>query len=111
MDRGSLDLLQGTLDVLVLRTLAWQPMHGYGVSRWIRDRTDGTIAIEDAPLYKALHRLEGAGFVSAEWGVSENNRRARYYRLTPNGREQLVEQTSRWDQIVHAINRILRPAD
>ena len=110
MDRGSLDLLQGTLDVLVLRTLAWQPMHGYGVSRWIRDRTDGTIAIEDAPLYKALHRLEGAGFVSAEWGVSENNRRARYYRLTPAGRQRLRTEESAWRRYAAAVFRVLEPA-
>jgi transcriptional regulator len=110
MDRGSLDLLQGTLDVLVLRTLAWQPMHGYGVSRWIRDRTDGTIAIEDAPLYKALHRLEGAGFVSAEWGVSENNRRARYYRLTPAGRQRLRTAEASWRRYAAAVFRVLEPA-
>ena len=79
MAREPLDLLQGTLDVLVLRTLTWESMHGYAISRWIRERTKGVIAIEDAPLYKALHRLEHAGYVTAEWGVSENNRRARYY--------------------------------
>ena len=84
-----MDLLQGTLDVLVLRTLAWGTMHGYAVSRWIHQRTDGVLEIEDAPLYKALHRLERAGFVAAEWGLSENNRRARFYSLTTSGRRQL----------------------
>lgn len=110
MDRGSMDLLHGTLDVLVLRTLAWQPMHGYAVSRWIRDRTEGTIAIEDAPLYKALHRLERAGCVTAEWGVSENNRRARYYRLTTAGRQRLRTEESAWRRYAAAVFRVLEPA-
>jgi len=110
MDRGGMDLLQGTLDVLVLRTLAWQPMHGYGVSRWIRERTEGTIEIEDAPLYKALHRLERAGCVQAEWGLSENNRRARYYRLTPAGRARLRAEESAWRRYAAAVFRVLEPA-
>src|SRR3954470_24077567 len=91
-----MDLLQGTLDVLVLRTLTWGPMHGYAVSRWIHQRTDGVLEIEDAPLYKSLHRLERAGCVSAEWGVSENNRRARYYTLTPAGQRQLKAEEGAW---------------
>jgi transcriptional regulator len=106
-----MELLQGTLDVLILRTLAWQqPMHGYAVSRWIRERTEGTIEIEDAPLYKALHRLERAGCVSAEWGVSENNRRARYYRLTPTGRRRLRDEESAWRRYAAAVFRVLEPA-
>jgi len=105
-----MDLLQGTLDVLVLRTLAWQPMHGYGVSRWIRERTEGTIEIEDAPLYKALHRLERAGCVQAEWGLSENNRRARYYRLTPAGRARPRAEESAWRRYAAAVFRVLEPA-
>jgi transcriptional regulator len=105
-----MDLMQGTLDVLVLRTLAWQPMHGYGVSRWIRERTEGTIEIEDAPLYKALHRLERAGFVTAEWGLSENNRRARYYRLTSAGRQRLRLAESAWRRYAAAVFRVLEPA-
>src|SRR6185436_8678101 len=87
--REAMDLLQGTLDVLVLRALTLAPMHGYAVSRWIRDRTKGELEIEEAPLYKSLHRLENAGWVEAEWGLSENNRRARFYRLTSSGRQQL----------------------
>lgn len=110
MAREGLDLLQGTLDVLVLRTLAWQPMHGYAVSRWIHERTDGTIEIEDAPLYKALHRLERAGYASAEWGVSDNNRRARYYRLTAAGRQRLKAEESAWRRYVAAVSRVLEPA-
>lgn len=108
--RDSIDLLQGTLDVLVLRTLAWQPMHGYAVSRWIRERTEGTIEIEDAPLYKALHRLEQAGCVSAEWGVSENNRRARYYKLTATGRSRLKAEEASWRRYAAAVFRVLEPA-
>jgi PadR family transcriptional regulator PadR len=106
----SLDLLQGTLDVLVLRTLGWGPMHGYAVSRWIRQRTDGVIEIEDAPLYKALHRLERAGHVEAEWGLSENNRRARYYKLTAAGRRQLKVQESAWRRYAEAVFKVLEPA-
>jgi transcriptional regulator len=110
MAAESLDLLQGTLDVLVLRTLAWGSMHGYAVSRWIRQRTDGVIEIEDAPLYKALHRLERAGHIAAEWGLSENNRRARYYKLTPNGRRQLKAQESSWRRYAEAVFKVLEPA-
>jgi PadR family transcriptional regulator PadR len=106
----SLDLLQGTLDVLVLRTLMWGEMHGYAVSRWIRQRTDGVIEIEDAPLYKALHRLERAGCVDASWGVSENNRRARFYKLTPTGRRKLHEQESVWRRYAEAVFKVLEPA-
>ena len=110
MAAESLDLLQGTLDVLVLRTLGWGPMHGYAVSRWIRQRTNGVIEIEDAPLYKALHRLERAGHVEAEWGLSENNRRARYYKLTAAGRRQLKVQESAWRRYAEAVFKVLEPA-
>src|SRR6185503_984734 len=110
MAAGPMDLLQGTLDVLVLRTLAWGPMHGYAVSRWIRQRTDGELEIEDAPLYKALHRLERSGCVSAEWGVSENNRRARYYALTTAGRRQLAAEESAWRRYAAAVFKVLEPA-
>lgn len=110
MNRESIDLLQGTLDVLILKTLAWQPMHGYAVTRWIRERTDGTVEIEDAPLYKALHRLERAGCVSAQWGLSENNRRARYYRLTAAGRQRLKAEESAWRRYAAAVFRVLEPA-
>lgn len=109
MSRDTVDLLQGTLDVLVLRTLAWKPMHGYAVTGWIRERTEGTIEIEDAPLYKALHRLEKAGSVSAEWGLSENNRRARYYRLTAAGRQRLKAEESAWRRYAAAVFRVLEP--
>jgi transcriptional regulator len=110
MARNPMDLLQGTLDVLILRTLAWGPMHGYAVSRAIRERTEGTLAIEDAPLYKALHRLEGAGCVEAAWGVSENNRRARYYTLTTGGRKQLRQEEAAWRRYAAAVFKVLEPA-
>jgi len=102
-----MDLLQGTLDVLVLRTLTWGAMHGYAVSRSIRERTEGVLEIEDAPLYKALHRLERAGFVSAEWGVSENNRRARYYTLTAAGRRELKTEEMAWRRYADAVFKVL----
>jgi transcriptional regulator len=105
-----MDLLQGTLDVLVLRTLASGSMHGYAVSRSIRQRTEGVIEIEDAPLYKALHRLESAGFVDAEWGLSENNRRARYYSLTAAGRRQLKSEETAWRRYADAVFKVLEPA-
>ena len=85
-------------------------MHGYAVSRWIRQRTDGVLEIEDAPLYKALHRLEKAGYVEAEWGLSENNRRARYYQLTPAGRRALKAEETAWRRYAEAVFKVLEPA-
>lgn len=110
MAREPLDLLQGTLDVLVLRTLTWGPMHGYAVSRWIRQRTEGVLEIEDAPLYKALHRLERDKLVSAAWGVSDNNRRARFYELTASGRKRLKVEESAWRRYAEAVFKVLEPA-
>lgn len=105
-----MELLKGTLDLLVLRTLAWSPMHGYGVTEWIRERTGGVLEVQDAALYQALRRLEARGQVEAEWGVSENNRRARYYRLTPAGRRQLRMETSAWRTYAAAVFNVLEPA-
>ena len=102
-----LDLLQGTLDVLILRTLAWEPMHGYGISRWIRERTGGVLGVEDAALYQALHRLERRKWVAAEWGLSENNRRARYYQLTTRGRQLMRTQVSEWERYVEAVGKVI----
>jgi PadR family transcriptional regulator PadR len=110
MARSPMDLMQGTLDVLILRTLTWGSMHGYAVTRWIRERTDGALDIEDAPLYKALHRLEAAGAIEAEWGLSENNRRARYYTLTARGRQQLRVEEQAWRRYAAAVFRVLEPA-
>jgi PadR family transcriptional regulator PadR len=107
---SSMDVLQGTLDVLVLRALVWGPMHGYGVSHFIRERTEGVLSIDYAPLYKALHRLARAGCVTADWGTSENGRRARYYRLTVRGRQRLKEEESAWRRYAGAVFRVLEPA-
>jgi len=107
---SDLDLLQGTLDLLILRTLAWQPMHGYGIAQWIRERTSDDLRIEDGALYTALHRLDKRGLIESEWGVSENNRKAKYYRITPNGRKQLRVQTERWARYARAISAVLQPA-
>jgi len=105
------ELLQGTLDLLILKTLALGPAHGHTIAHAIEHRSEDVLQVEHGSLYPALHRLEDRGWISSFWGTSENNRRARYYRLTPQGRAQLAEQTSRWDEIVRAINRILRPAE
>jgi len=104
------ELLQGTLDLLVLKTLALGPAHGHTIAHAIERRSDEVLQVEHGSLYPALHRLEDRGWIASFWGTSENNRRARYYRLTPAGRRQLVQQTSRWDAIVRAVNSILRPA-
>ena len=110
MSESELDLLRGTLDVLVLKTLSWGPRHGYAVARWIRETSDGTINVEDRALYVSLHRLEERGLVTSEWGVSENNRRAKYYELTPQGRTQLRAKAADWTTYATAVFRILRTA-
>jgi transcriptional regulator len=110
MARAPVDLLHGTLDVLVLKTLSWGPMHGYGIARWIEQQTRGVLSIEDAALYKALHRLEQGGAIGAEWGTSENNRRAKYYSLTPRGRQELRAELSTWRQYAAAVTGVLEIA-
>mgnify|MGYP000709325034 FL=1 len=105
---GELELLQGTLDVLVLRTLSWGPRHGYAVARWIKDSSDDALEVEDRALYVALHRLQGRGLVEGEWGVSENNRKAKYYRLTSEGRRALRQETARWTKYAEAVFRVLQ---
>ena len=107
MPREASDLLHGTLDVLVLKTLSWCPMHGYGIVEWIEQRGSGDLVIVDAALYKALHRLEDAGAIESEWGVSENNRKAKYYSLTARGRAQLRAETATWRRYANAVGRIL----
>jgi PadR family transcriptional regulator PadR len=99
----SLELLRGTLDVLVLKALTWGPRHGYAVAQWIDDATTGTLQVEEGALYHALHRLEKRGALDSEWGVSETNRRAKYYTLTPAGRRQLVAQTATWTRYAEAV--------
>ena len=110
MATESAGVLQGTVDVLVLRALLLAPMHGYAVSEWVRDRTNGTIAIEDAALYKALHRLEREGAVVAEWGLSDTSRKARFYRLSAKGRRQLLVREAAWRRYVAAMDLALDPA-
>jgi transcriptional regulator len=108
MTARSLSLVQGTLDLLVLRTLAAGAMHGYAVAARVQEQTGGTLVIEDAALYQALHRLDRQGFVDAEWGPSENNRRARYYALTAAGRRRLREETANWRRYTQAVESVLR---
>ena len=107
----ALPVVKGTLDVLVLKALSWAPMHGFEVTTWLEDRSGGKLDVEDSALYQAFYRLEARNLIAAEWGVTGNNRKARYYRLTTRGRAQLAEQTTRWDTLVRAVNRVLRPAE
>src|ERR1700704_7130845 len=107
---SSVDLLQGTLDLMILQTLVLGPAHGHTIAHAIEHRSDEVLQVEHGSLYPALHRLEDRRWISSFWGTSENNRKARYYRLTAIGRKQLTAQTNRWDAIVRAVNRILRPA-
>ena len=102
-----LDLVQGTLDVLVLRTLSWGAQHGYAVARWIRESSGESLAVEDRALYVSLHRLETRGFIESDWGLSENNRKAKYYRLTGAGRRELRAETERWTKYAEAVFRVL----
>ena len=108
MSKTPADLIYGTLNVLVLRTLTGGPMHGYAISNWLRERSGGSLEIDDAALYKALHRLEELGAVDSEWGLSDNNRRAKYYRLAPAGRRQLKDERIAWQAYALAVSRVLR---
>ena len=107
MARDANDLLHGTLDVLVLKTLSWGPMHGYRIAQWIEQRTRGDLEIVDVALYKSLHRLERNGAVEAEWGLSENNRRAKFYSLTARGRQLLRAESATWRRYANAVVRVL----
>jgi PadR family transcriptional regulator PadR len=107
MAKDPKDLLHGTLDVLVLRTLADGPMHGYGITRAIETKSGDVLPIEDAALYKALRRLEAAGAIDSEWGVSDNNRRARFYRLTAKGRRELLAEADTWRRFAAAVQGVL----
>ncbi len=102
-----LDLLQGTLDLLILKALSWGPNHGYGVARWIQERTKDALTIEEGSLYPALHRMTKRGWLAAQWGVSDNNRRARYYRLTAGGRPQLQMEMKSWRQFSQVVGLVL----
>src|SRR6516165_8149499 len=103
------DMLQGTLDMLILQTLVLGPSHGHAIAHAIERRSDQILQVEHGSLYPALYRLEARGWIASFSGTSENNRKARYYRLTPEGRKQLVAQTARWKQVVRAISRIMKP--
>jgi PadR family transcriptional regulator PadR len=102
-------LLQGTLDLLILRTLAFGPQHGQGIARVIQQQSEGVLLVDHGSLYPALQRLEAEGWISAEWGTSDNNRRARFYTLSRTGRKQLVAETGQWRRLVAAMSRVLGP--
>ena len=102
-----LDLQPGTLEFLILRTVAWGPQHGFGIAKWIKSVTDGRLQIEDGALYPALHRMEHKEWIAAEWAVTESGRRARYYDLTPLGRKAMREQTTAWTEYVGAVRQII----
>ena len=103
----ALPLVKGTLDVLVLRALAWGPMHGFEITCWLEERSAGALGVDDSALYQALNRLEGRALLAAEWGTTGNNRRARYYRLTPAGEAHLAAETTRWVRYAETVTDIL----
>ena len=103
----ALSLLRGTVDLLILRAVQIQPAHGYAISRWVRERSHGVLTLDDAALYQALHRLEASGWISAEWGLSDNNRRAKYYDLTAEGRRQLRTEVSAWKRYAEGVFRVI----
>ena len=106
-----LDVLQGTLDLLILRTLQWGPQHGHGIGQIIRAKSDDLLQVEHGSLYPALHRLRREGWIEAEWGKTQNNQRARFYRLTAAGKKQLAHQESKWKLFVKAMARTMRPQE
>jgi transcriptional regulator len=107
---STLSLMQGTVDLLILRALQQGPSHGYEVSRWVHERTDAVLTLEDAALYQALHRLEERGWIESEWGLSENNRRAKFYELTAAGKRQLRAEVSAWKRYAEAIFKVIETA-
>jgi PadR family transcriptional regulator, regulatory protein PadR len=111
MPRRALELLRGTLDVMILKTLSWGPAHGYAVAEWIETVTGDALQIEEGSLYPALHRLERRGLIESEWGLSDNNRRAKFYRLTSRGARQLQTETSSWALFADAVGKVLNSAD
>jgi PadR family transcriptional regulator len=108
--QNRIELVQGTLDMLILRTLKWGPQHGHGIGVAIRASSEDVLHIDHGSLYPALHRLEKQTWIAAEWKLSDNRQRAKYYRLTPAGRKQLTTEESRWNRIVEVIARVMRPA-
>jgi PadR family transcriptional regulator PadR len=109
-DQAQIDLLQGTLDLLILRTLLFGPTHGHNIAHLIQQTSGDVLKVDHGSLYPALQRLERRGWITAKWGTSENNRRAKYYRLTAAGRKQLVTETTKWERLAAAISRVLHPA-
>ena len=107
MKTSRTDLMQGTLELLVLKTLSRQPMHGYGIAQQIHQAVDDLLKVEDGSLYPALYRMEERGWISSEWGTSENNRRAKFYKLTKSGRRQLATEASHWERVSRAVMRVL----
>ena len=110
MPRNIIESIQGTLDFLILKALSWGEMHGYAIARWIFDRSGEELQIEEGTLYPALHRLEDRGWIAAEWGLSENRRRAKFYRLTAEGRKELTERIASWSRFTGAVDRIVEAA-
>ena len=102
------DVLKGTLDLMILKALSWGPDHGFGIAKWIRTTTGGALEIDDGALYPALHRLVARDWIGAEWGVSENNRKAKYYQLTALGRRELRQELSAWERFVAAMTKIVQ---
>jgi len=109
-DRPALPIVKGTVDNLVLKALCWTPMHGFEITRWVEARSRGALDIRDSALYQALHRLEERDLVVAEWGITENNQRARYYRVTKTGRARLAAETAQWVRYAQTVTNILTSA-
>src|SRR5207302_9340174 len=107
MARSNIDLLQGTLDLLVLKTLSWGPMHGFGIARWMQRTTDDVLQVEEGSLYPALYRMENRGWIKAQWALTENGRRAKYYKLTAAGRRQLASELESWARMSDAMSKIV----
>ncbi|MGH7524012.1 MAG: PadR family transcriptional regulator [Gemmatimonadales bacterium] len=110
MPPQDLDLMQGTLDVLVLKALTWGPRHGYAVVQWVRDTTDDALQIQEGALYTALHRMEKRGWLASQWGLSDHNRKAKYYQLTAAGRRELRRESERWSRYARAVFKVLQTA-
>lgn len=107
MGNQSIDFLKGTLDLMILKTLSWAPAHGYGIARWIEQCTDDVLEVEEGSLYPALYKLEEAGMIASEWGITEHNRRARFYRLTTAGKKQLRASHDYWRRFAKAVTQVL----
>lgn len=107
MNQAQANLMRGALELLILKSLSWEPLHGYGVAEWIESQTESALLVEEGTLYPALHRLESKGMIEAEWGVSENNRRAKFYRLAAKGRTRLNAETPVWQRFSDAVTKAL----